>query len=496
MNPTKALLSCLILFLSLIIPAKHVMAQDRCDCSSELTWVKNTFEKNDAGFGYILNEKGQKAYEDHTALLMHQAKDIRTKNDCKNLIYNWLRFFRKGHIGVIVLNEEKQSVPILKLDSNKIRNHETLGLDERRFQDQIAKQHEPSPIGVWESSPYKVGIVPTDSGYSGVLLDAPGTPWKKDQIKFKLYPDGDSFRATLWFRDFSVKENVPVHFIGNNIIHIEGMSFFLRKSRKFEDKPLVKNYINYLYTHSPYYEQLSVRTGYLRIPSFAMSNKTAIDSVLRTHHENIINAHNLIIDLRNNGGGSDWAYSSLIPYIYTNPIRTVGVELLSTELNNMAVLELSQDTLYGEKQRAEFKETYERLNADLGNFVRVREANVTVDSMDSILPNPLRVAILVNEYCASTTEQFLLEAKQSSKVKLYGSSTFGALDFSNMTSAISPSGEFQLWYCRSKSLRIPGMEIDGSGIQPDYYLDPSISQKDWVGFVLDTIEQNILPFPS
>src|SRR5690606_6289341 len=106
---------------------------------------------------------------------------------------------------------------------------------------------------------------------------------------------------------------------------------------------------------------------------------------------------------------------------------------------------------------------------------------VTIDSMDRILPKPNRVAILINEYCGSTTEQFLLDAKQSGKVKLYGRSTYGALDFSNMTSAISPSGEFQLWYCTSKSLRIPGMEIDGRGIQPDYYLDSSIPEKDWVG---------------
>lgn len=487
MNYIKNLLFYLIISSS-FIPANYAMAKDQCDCLLELTWVKNTFEKNDAGFEYILKEKGQKMYEEHTAQLMHRAKDIHTKIDCKNLIYTWLRFFRKGHIGVVVLKEEKQAQPIFNLDSNRIRKHERLVLDEKRFQSLIANEIKSSPIGIWESSPYKVGIVPTDSGFSGVVLEAPETPWKKDQIKFKLYPIGDGFKATLWFRDFSVKENVKVNFIGNNIIHIEGMSFFFRKSRRFEDKPLVSSYINYLYTNSPYYEQLSDRTGYVRIPSFAMSNKRAIDSVLRTNHDNIVNAQNLIIDLRNNGGGSDWAYSSLIPYIYTNPIRTVGVQLLSTELNNKTLLELSQDTLYEERQRKEFKDTYDRLKADLGNFVRVKDTNVTIDSMDRILPKPNRVAILINEYCASTTEQFLLDAKQSNKVKLYGRSTFGALDFSNMNSAISPSGEFQLWYCRSKSLRIPEMEIDGMGIQPDYYIDSSISQKDWLEFVKDTIE--------
>jgi len=488
MNFIKNLLVCLFLFLLLIFPTDDLMADSRCDCKAELTWVKNTFEKNDAGFEYILEEKGQRAYDEHTDRMMQMATAIVTKNDCKDLIIKWLRFFRKGHIGVIDLKKEVQSAPAITLDSNRMRKHEKLSLDDKDFRHLIDNENSPSPIGIWESAPYKVGIVPADSGYTGVVLEAPGTPWKKEQIKFKLYRHGKGYRASLWMRDFTIRENVSVNFIGNNIIYIEGMSFFIRKSKAFEDTPLIKSYINYLYSRTPYYERLSDQTSYVRIPSFDMSNKRAIDSVLHKNHDNIIKCSNLIIDLRDNGGGSDWAYSSLQPYIYTNPIRTVGVELLSTELNNTALLELSQDTLYDEKSRKEFKETYDKLNAKLGSFVRVKEDIVTIDSMDRILPNPQRVAILINEYCGSTTEQFLLDAKQSSKVKLFGKSTFGSLDMSNMYHVDSPSGEFQLWYCRSKSLRIPVMEIDDRGIQPDYFLDNSIPQKDWVGFVLNTFK--------
>jgi len=320
------------------------------------------------------------------------------------------------------------------------------------------------------------------------VLDAPETPWNKGQVKFKLYKNGENYRATIWMRNFSARENVSVEFIGNNMIHINGMAFFVRKSKSFKDTPLVKSYINYLYSRGPYFEQISDKTVYVRIPSFDMSNKRSIDSVLRVNHEKIIHTPNLIIDLRNNGGGSDDAYSSLIPYLYTNPIRTVGLELLSTELNNAALLSLSKDTLYDERSRKEFKDIYDKLNLNLGKYVRVKENIISIDSMDRILPFPQKVAILINEYCGSTTEQFLLEAKQSAKVKLYGKSTYGALDISNMHHVDSPSGEFQLWYCRSKSYRIPEMAIDNVGLQPDHYLDPSISQKDWVGFVVENLK--------
>ncbi len=320
------------------------------------------------------------------------------------------------------------------------------------------------------------------------MLDAPGTPWNKGKVKFKLYKNGENYRATIWLRNFSARENLSVEFIGNNIIHIDGMAFFVRKSKAFQDTPLVKSYISYLYSNGPYFEQISDKAVYVRIPSFDMSNKRSIDSVLRVNHEKIIHTPNLIIDLRNNGGGSDDAYSSLVPYLYTNPIRTVGLELLSTELNNAALLTLSKDTLYDERSRKEFKEIYDKLNLNLGKYVRVKENMISIDSMDQILPFPQKVAILINEYCGSTTEQFLLEAKQSAKVKLYGKSTYGSLDISNMHHVDSPSGEFQLWYCRSKSYRIPEMAIDNVGLQPDHYLDPSIPQKDWVGFVLENLK--------
>ena len=486
MNYIKRLLAYLFLFLLCITPTKNTSAATKCDCHGELTWIKKTFEKNDAGFDYILKEKGQRAYEAHTAQIMQTAKDIKTKSECMSLIYEWLRFFRKGHLGVVDLNEEKKSTPIIDIYSSTIARHEKLSLSDSDFHNLIDNEKEPSPIGIWESSPYKVGIVPTDNGYTGFVLDAPGSPWKKKQIKFKLYRDGKGYRATLWMRDFTAKENRSVNFIGNNLIHIEGMSFFIRKSKTFEDTPLIKNYINYIFTNTAYYEQLPDKTSYVRIPSFAMSNKRVIDSILSKNHEKIITNPNLIIDLRDNGGGADIVYSSLIPYIYTNPIRTVGVELLSTELNNNALLELSKDTLYDEMSRKEFKYAYDKLNLKLGSFVRLKNDIVTIKTIDSIFPNPKRVAILVNENCGSTTEQFLLEAKQSNKVKLYGKTTFGALDISNMHHVNSPSGEFQLWYCRSKSLRIPEMAIDNKGLQPDYYLDNSIPQKDWIEFVLKT----------
>ena len=88
----------------------------------------------------------------------------------------------------------------------------------------------------------------------------------------------------------------------------------------------------------------------------------------------------------------------------------------------------------------------------------------------------------------STAEQFLLAAKQSRKVKLFGTTTMGVLDISNMYAVESPAHEFRLSYCISKSRRIPDMAIDGKGITPDFYLDKSIPPTDWLTFVVHSLE--------
>lgn len=51
-----------------------------------------------------------------------------------------------------------------------------------------------------------------------------------------------------------------------------------------------------------------------------MDNKTSIE-----------NCENLILDVRDNGGGTDGAYKELLPLIATNPIRSNGIELLCTQ---------------------------------------------------------------------------------------------------------------------------------------------------------------------
>jgi hypothetical protein len=70
------------------------------------------------------------------------------------------------------------------------------------------------------------------------------------------------------------------------------------------------------------------------------------------------------------------------------------------------------------------------------------------------------------------TEEFLLEARQSAKVSLFGTRTNGCLDYSNVRLVPLPSGERLLGVPMTRSRRLPDHGIDGTGIAPDRPLPP------------------------
>lgn len=474
----KILSACVFSMVSLFASAQT------CNCESNFEWVKKTFEQNDAGFQYVIDQKGRPAYEAHNATTLTKIKAVKSETECTELLYSWMRFFRKGHIGIERLKSES-AVGVAGPDSLVMVNHERLKLTNKKFEQQLAAASEGTPEGIWESNPYKVGIIKTGDHYSGYIIEAPGTPWKKNQLKLKIYPAGDGYKADFWMRNFSPMTGQPVKVIGKNYLGLANILHLKRVTPVYQDEQEIRDYLEFISAEEPYFKLLSGGTAYLRIPSFDYNNKKKIDSVINANRRAILSTRDLIIDVRNNGGGADASFSEILPFLYTNPVRTVGVQMLASELNTQAILAYARDTNFAKETRDWLMTRYEKMSKSPGEFVQVADSIVTIKKRDTVFSYPANVAIVINEANASTTEQFLLAAKQSRKVKLYGTTTFGALDISNMNGITSPCGDFKLWYCMSKSYRIPDMTIDSKGLQPDYYIDKTIPEQDWIKYVLD-----------
>lgn len=474
-----------LVWVSLLLPFFSI--SQNCSCESNFDWVKKTFEENDAGFSYTLNKKGLDSYVKHNEKTRQNVKSITDPGECTTVLREWLGFFRSGHVSIERLKQDNTRTLSDKEIVELYKDTEKIDIDLNTYSEYLKSKKEVDYEGVWINGPYKIGIKKIENNFIGFIIEADGVYWKKGQVKLKINANSS---AVYYMKDHSGQKFSNAELWGNNYIKL-GYITLQRIAPKFNDSPIIKQYFESIRAQGPYIEIIDENTAYLRLPSFRRSEKQRIDSVIKVNKGHILKTHNLIIDIRNNGGGSDVSYQEILPILYTNPIRIVGEEYLSTSLNNRRMLDFIEKDDYGfdEEMKKWAKESYDKLSFQLGKFVNVDSTAVTIKKYDTIYKYPKNVGIIINKNNGSSAEQFLLAAKQSSKVKLFGTSTYGVLDISNMYFVESPCQDYKLGYSLTRSLRIPDMAIDDTGIQPDYYLGKNIPKYKWLEFVLKTLNK-------
>lgn len=241
-----------ILFLFAFLAMPVLAAAQECDCAANFSWVKKTFEENDAGYQYIIDQKGLDAYAALNEKTAAKAKNNNTLSGCQALIYEWSKFFRSGHFGFTIIKNGfyNQNTAI---DPKILSAQPVVKVDFPKFEKKVSSFKVPTLEGIWNDGTYKVGIIQTKEGYQGFIIDASKTNWKPGQLKFKI--TADSQNADLWMRDFSKMENVKVELVGNNLINIGSILYLKRESKNYDDTQAVKDYVRFLYAgQKPYFE--------------------------------------------------------------------------------------------------------------------------------------------------------------------------------------------------------------------------------------------------
>jgi len=463
-----------------------------CDCAASFRWVRQTFEKNDAGYTYAISQKGKSAYEAHNQRFEQKVKTITKPQDCFSTLFDWLRFFRSGHIAIRpkISTNNQASQSSKEAIIAQYKDWERFEMSEATLKQRLAKLKKPGLEGIWVSPPYKIGIVKKGTGYIGFIIEADGAYWRPRQVKLKIEPAAESgqYKARFFMRNHSLRKFDRVHLLEGNILSMGSIMLKRHQAKLSDDFQLAWQLAK---AQNPVVKRLSKETLVLRIPSFNGTNKKIIDSVLKANHKAITSTKNLIIDIKNGTGGSDRSYKGILPYVYTNPIRNEGVAFYSTPLNNSRMDKLAAMPQFSQEEKDWFNKGKKTLDAKLGQFVNLSESGKTysMTTYDEVYEYPKNVAIIINQGNGSTDEQFLLTVKQSRKVKLFGTTTFGVLDISNMHFVLSPCKQFELGYCLTKSYRIPHMAIDGKGIQPDYAFPPNLHELEWLKEVQKIVEQ-------
>ena len=216
----------------------------------------------------------------------------------------------------------------------------------------------------------------------------------------------------------------------------------------------------------------------------------ASEKMLEKNRELLVNSEFLIIDVRDNGGGTDNAYQKILPYLVTGPSRTLGVQYLASptliSTSEKYLLGLKKDT---EKNKVEIQDLEKRilqLKAKPGKYVIYDNEKIHINSVGPYNNGPSQIVVLANNHTASAAENFLLLAKQSKKTKIIGVPSSGVLDYANAMFFEYGCDNYKLLMPTYKSFRLPEYPIDNIGIQPDIYLDEGVSN--WVEFSVRYLE--------
>ena len=456
----------IIAFLILVISSSS-FSQDNCNCEQSLSLLIKKMESEYPGFKEKTTDTIM--YRDFKDRLIIKSENIKD-SDCSDLLKNYLSYFRDPHVYLIQTNETQ--------DSQADKPSETtvdITLDD--FYKQISKSNDELE-GIWKSSSYKVGVIKISNEYQGFIIEASNNNWKANEIKFRLMEDG---KGNYYMGDHSVVEDTYeqfdeciLYFKNYNISFIKELP--VPKLSEDEIRLKLDKLIGF------YFTKLTDRTSLLCISSFEDPYVERIEKMVSDNQQAIENCENLIIDIRNNLGGTYDAYDEILPYILTNNIRGVGQEFLVTQ----TLIDDVESWFDDEAGKEEARRWISMFEGNIGKFVNTDTSDVYISEIKIAEHSPKQIAILVNKRTASSGEAFVLEGKQSKKVKIFGVPTYGALDYGSASLFDFGCPNYKLQMPTWRAMRLPDYPIDNIGIQPDIYLDKSV--KDWIQFTVEYLE--------
>ncbi|MCL2683199.1 MAG: S41 family peptidase [Bacteroidales bacterium] len=482
----------LTVFIAIII-SKFAYSQTT-DCLSDFDFLVKKIQATYPGYN-------DKVTNENRSQLLLLEKEIRRKitqhpDSCSHYLNEYTAFFKDHHLSVRRIwqdnNQQPEMMEISTYGKNLYVNIDSL---------QQATKDAKGIEGVWEGFRQKFIVVRDGQKLVGVVVNNRG--WESGQVLYEFEATNDTvfdvINHSLVKGRNPRKTKASLH-VNGKIIEFHDETRFIRKSDSdILDKATLRSYVplfpNGLNTY-PIVMFLDDSTFFLRIPSFGDDES---NEVVIQHWDEIMKRPNLIIDIRNNGGGQDTYYQELAKLIYTKPYESKGVEWYASK-DNIILFEdgIKKGTIRdGEEGLKWTQALLDAMKKNVGGFVThpYYANDNTMVTKDTVYPMPRNIGIIINERVGSSAEQFLLAAKESDKVILFGNSnTAGVLDYSNMVATPFPSNNFQLWYPMTRSKRLSENPIDNIGIAPDVMIPfPATRQlfdklDSWVYFVSSYLE--------
>lgn len=440
-----------------------------CDCLKNILFLEQKVEANQASYQHQVVEFGRtELYQNHKEEINTLAKGINTKRDCLGLIAKYLHFFRDEHSFIYRENS----------------------LNTSKWDQQLTKKVKPTKrsseglFGTWyfQDNSFQIEVVshPTIVGSTVAIMRKDQTKtWKKGQVKIEFFQDQDQQLKCIYWR----QDRIPKVYAAtwnDSMLHIgRNLHFYRNELVRSNQMPAV--------SHQLQFRAWSSETNYLRIPSFDLSQKAKIDSLLQANRELIATKKNWIIDLRSNGGGGFDAFQTLLPYVSSTELITQPYQgSVWVSSDNLDYYDRTKYEYTTSKEDSLEEERYVAFLAQYyGKFTPVDN---TIDTLVLQPGNPTKVAILFDRFTASSAEGFALMVSKSSKVTTFGENTMGAVSYGDWMPIHLPDLSISVALTTKKMLFPDNEDFESIGIEPDVNLS-EFPPNEWVDRVQMCLER-------
>lgn len=459
----------------LVLPMT-AFSQADCNCAATFTWVQKMLKENYAGYFDKVPADRAAAFATHTEQFTTRIDTITNLDRCHTALVEWADWFQDGHIQ-LGYNAPDASPTEIRARFADWPSRELTYDSAKAILDDLPNRH---PVeGIWQSDAgsYQIAILrpaeaaANDRLYLAHIIQADSVWWMPGQVKMELREgDTNAFAVNYYMLDHSLREE-KARVSDNGQLRVTGLGGWYQ-TYPFQAEPLTEE-DDKMYT----LEKLNDETLVLTIPTFNERYRKEMKQLVKDNRNWMEQTPNWIIDCRGNGGGSDITYYPLRPYLTTGAVTFDGMQTRATVTNADKYELLSQDKSFGWLTRRWAKARARKLRKNAGQFIGGEKCIYKEKFKRRAMPQ--RVAVLIDDGCASSCEQFALFVDQSEKVTLMGQSSGGILDYGNLTIVEAPCQPFQLAYATTRSCRIDeGRGIDNIGVAPDVPI--AEEEDDWV----------------
>lgn len=479
MMRTLSLIS--ILTLNLFFSSK-LFAQ-KCDCEENVTSLNVSLKENYPGYAdkTSLTPKYDKFYD---SILISSRRAI---NDyqCYQILKKLSSYFRDPHLTLSINNTNANRSRIKEMFSDAPK------AEEINNQVKKAKAVKDEIIGLWEikdqGSYYMIEIEESTPGnFIGKIVKADSVFWQPNQIKCIISKKSNQLYTIKLF----TRDHTPYTFdIKTELKYIIDMGAFgiWQRVVSLDKMDALNNEVKKLKNIE--FKKLSDKTLYLRIPSFDISNYQALQDTIAVNMPKELTGKILIIDLRGNTGGSTIVSNLLLQYVYLDSIKYEGSTFKASKQNIDDFEQIMAQPAYNSIDKSSTKLKIDRFKQSPNALVPYTEKRFL--TLDSIFTKPAEVYIIVNGFSASTSEFFVLQAKQNTRVKVIGQKTRGAIDYTDIGLPHSlPCSLFYIQLPMVRSNRIKMFNLDNIGITPDIIIPEDINSLSYLNKIINEKNKN------